>query len=71
MIGCSRGRVTCRKSCHSLAPSARAASTRSRGIAARPARKKTVWYPSPHQISMPAIAGSVSEVPPSHCGASW
>jgi hypothetical protein len=43
MIGASRGRMTCQNTCHSLAPSMRAASGRSLGMAARPARKKIVW----------------------------
>ena len=37
------GRVMWRKRCHGPAPSTRAASYQSRGMAARPAWKTTIW----------------------------
>ena len=43
MIGSSRQMVTPQNMRHSLAPSTRAASKRSRGIVASPARKNMVW----------------------------
>src|SRR3954453_6312055 len=48
--GASSGTVTRRKTCHSLAPSVRAASSTSRGIADRPAPITTIAKPA--QIQM-------------------
>ena len=48
--GASSGTVTRRKTCHSVAPSVRAASSTSRGIAARPAAITTMAKPA--QIQM-------------------
>ena len=48
--GASSGTVTRRKTCHSVAPSVRAASSTSRGIAARPAPITTMAKPA--QIQM-------------------
>ncbi len=48
--GASSGTVTRRKTCHSVAPSVRAASSTSRGIAARPAPITTIAKPA--QIQM-------------------
>ena len=48
--GASSGTVTRRKTCHSLAPSVRAASSTSRGIAASPAPITTIAKPA--QIQM-------------------
>ena len=48
--GASRGTVTRRKTCHSVAPSVRAASSTSRDIAARPAAITTMENPA--QIQM-------------------
>ena len=48
--GASSGTVTRRKTCHSLAPSVRAASSTSRGIADRPAAITTIEKPA--QIQM-------------------
>lgn len=48
--GARRGTVTRRKTCHSLPPSVRAASSTSRGIAARPAAMTTMANPA--QIQM-------------------
>ena len=51
--GASSGTVTRRKTCNSDAPSVRAASSTSRGIAARPAPITTIANPA--QIQMYAI----------------
>ena len=61
--GASSGTVTRRNTCHSLAPSVRAASSTSRGIAASPAPITTIE--NPHQIQMYAISsdGVISFVP--------
>ena len=48
--GASSGTVTRRKTCHSLAPSVRAASSTSRGIADSPAAITTIAKPA--QIQM-------------------
>ena len=48
--GASSGTVTRRKTCHSLAPSVRAASSTSRGIAARPAAITTIAKPAQTQM---------------------
>ena len=44
------GTVTRRKTCHSLAPSVRAASSTSRGIAASPAAMTTIEKPAQTQM---------------------
>ena len=48
--GASSGTVTRRKTCHSVAPSVRAASSTSRGIAARPAAITTIAKPAQTQM---------------------
>ena len=48
--GASSGTVTRRNTCHSLAPSVRAASRTSRGIAARPAAITTMAKPAQTQM---------------------
>ena len=48
--GESSGTVTRRKTCHSLAPSVRAASSTSRGMAARPAPMITIENPAAVQM---------------------
>ena len=48
--GASSGTVTRRKTCHSVAPSVRAASSVSRGIAARPAAITTMAKPAHTQM---------------------
>ena len=48
--GASSGTVTRRKTCHSLAPSVRAASSMSRGIAASPAAITTIEKPAHTQM---------------------
>ena len=48
--GASSGTVMRRKTCHSLAPSVRAASSRSRGNAARPAAITTIAKPVQTQM---------------------
>ncbi len=50
MTGQSSGTVTRRKTCHSVAPSVRAASSVSRGIAARPAAITTIAKPAQTQM---------------------
>jgi hypothetical protein len=44
--GASSGAVIRRKTCHSVAPSIRAASSASRGIAAMPAASRTIANPA-------------------------
>ena len=44
------GTVTRRKTCHSVAPSVRAASSTSRGMAARPAAITTIAKPAQTQM---------------------
>ncbi len=48
--GASSGTVTRRKTCHSVEPSVRAASSTSRGIAARPAPITTMAKPAQTQM---------------------
>ena len=48
--GASSGTVTRRNTCHSLAPSVRAASSTSRGIEARPAAITTIANPAHTQM---------------------
>ena len=48
--GASSGTVTRRKTCHSVAPSVRAASSTSRGIAASPAAITTIAKPAQTQM---------------------
>ena len=48
--GASSGTVTRRKTCHSVAPSVRAASSVSRGIAASPAAITTIAKPAQTQM---------------------
>ena len=48
--GASSGMVTRRKTCHSVAPSVRAASRTSRGMAARPAAITTMAKPAQTQM---------------------
>jgi hypothetical protein len=49
-MGASSGTVTRRKTCHSLAPSVRAASSTSRGSEARPAAITTIAKPAQTQM---------------------
>ena len=55
--GARSGIVTRRKTCISFAPSVRAASSRSRGIAARPAAMTTIANPAQTQTYDIMIAG--------------
>ena len=48
--GASSGTVTLRKTCHSLAPSTRAASSSSRGTPASPAAISTIAKPAHIQM---------------------
>ena len=48
--GASSGMVTRRNTCHSVAPSVRAASSTSRGMAARPAAMTTIEKPAHTQM---------------------
>ena len=57
--------VTRLNTCHSVAPSVRAASSRSRGIAARPAAITTIENPAQTQMYAIMIAG-VIKLEPSH-----
>ena len=57
--------MTRRKTCHSLAPSVRAASSRSRGMAASPAAITTIEKPAQTQMYAIMIAG-VMRLAPSH-----
>lgn len=63
--GASSGIVTRRNTCHSVAPSTRAASSASRGMAASPAAISTIANPDHTHRYDPMIAGVIS-VPPSH-----
>src|SRR5439155_21496697 len=63
--GASSGTVTRRKTCHSDAPSVRAASSVSRGIAARPAAITTIANPAQTQMYAMISAGVIS-FGPSH-----
>ena len=65
----SNGTVTRRKTCDSVAPSVRAASRTSRGIAACPAAMTTIAKPAQIQMYAIMIAGVISfgpshEIPP-------
>jgi hypothetical protein len=68
ITGNRRGTMMLRQRRNSLAPSIRAASVRSLGIEAIPARKNMVWYPSPHHHSMKASEKNTRLGSPSHCG---
>ena len=61
--GASSGIVIRRKTCHSLAPSVRAASSVSRGIEARPAAVITIAKPALNQMNANMIAGVISLSP--------
>ena len=61
--GASSGTVTRRKVCHSLAPSTRAASSVSRGMAARPAAITTIAKPAQIQMNEPITAGVINDGP--------
>ena len=61
--GASSGIVIRRKTCHSLAPSVRAASRVSRGIEARPAAVITIAKPAWAQMNAIMIAGVISLSP--------
>ena len=61
--GASSGTVTRRKTCNSVAPSVRAASSVSRGIAARPAAITTIAKPAHTQMYAMISAGVISLVP--------
>src|SRR5690606_16997891 len=63
--GASSGIVTRRNTCHSVAPSTRAASSASRGIAASPAAISTIANPAHTHRYDTMIAGVIS-VSPSH-----
>src|SRR6185503_13577172 len=63
--GASRGTVTRRKTCHSDAPSVRAASSVSRGIAASPAAITTIAKPAQTQ-RYAMISDGVISFGPSH-----
>lgn len=62
--GASSGTVILRKTCHSLAPSMRAASISSRGTPARPAAMRTMAKPAHIHRYDPMMAG-VTRVGPS------
>ena len=55
--------MTRRKTCHSVAPSVRAASSRSRGIAASPAAITTIEKPAQTQMYAIMIAGVIRLAP--------
>src|SRR6266508_2528079 len=61
--GRTSGMVTRRNTCHSVAPSTRAASRASRGIAARPAAISTIAKPAQIQMYAPMIDGVTSVGP--------
>ena len=63
--GASSGTVTRRKTCHSVAPSVRAASRTSRGMAASPAAITTIENPAQIQRYAMMMAGVIS-FSPSH-----
>ena len=58
--GARSGTVTRRNVCHSVAPSVRAASSTSRGIAARPAPMTTIAKPAQIQMYASSNAGTIS-----------
>lgn len=57
--GESSGTVIFLKTCHSVAPSMRAASSASRGMADRPAAISTIAKPAHTQTNAPMIAGVI------------
>src|ERR671920_54511 len=61
--GASSGTVTRRNTCHSVAPSVRAASSVSRGIAARPAAITPIASPTQTQRYAMINAGVISFAP--------
>ncbi|CAM5697520.1 hypothetical protein SHIRM173S_02156 [Streptomyces hirsutus] len=61
--GASRGTVIRRNTCHSLAPSTRAASSSSRGMPASPAAISTIAKPAHIQMYEPTTAGVTSDGP--------
>ena len=61
--GASSGTVTRRNTCHSLAPSTRAASSSSRGTPASPAAISTIAKPAHIQTYEPMMAGVTSDGP--------
>jgi hypothetical protein len=56
-VGSSSGQMIWRKICHCEAPSTRAASTGSRGIAAKPSSSSTMVMPTPCQTNVKMIEG--------------